>query len=67
MNIKNPSKQIKSTRTCCFCKIEKNKDCLYKTGGLCKESSSEKFQCQLCNIFLNMSSLRKHMMKPHIN
>ena len=55
--IKNASKQIKSTRTCCFCKIEKNKDCFYKTGGLCKECSSEKVQCQLCNIFLNRSSL----------
>ena len=40
VNIKNPSKQIKSTRTCCFCKIEKNKDCFYKTGGLCKECST---------------------------
>ena len=67
VNIKNPSKQIKSTRTCCFCKIEKNKDCFYKTGGLCKECSSEKVQCQLCNIFLNRSSLRKHMKRPHIN
>ena len=65
--IKNPSKQIKSTRTCCFCKIEKNRDCFYKTGGLCKECSSEKVQCQLCNIFLNRSSLRKHMKRPHIN
>ena len=26
-NIRNPSKENKSTRTCCFCKIEKNKDC----------------------------------------
>ena len=31
VDIKNPSKQIKSTRTCCFCKIEKNKDCFCKT------------------------------------
>ena len=67
VNIKNPSKQIKSTRTCCFCKIEKNKDCFYKTGGLCKECSSEKVQCPMCNIFLNRSSLRKHMKRPHIN
>ena len=42
VNIKNPSKEIKSTRTCCLRKIEKNKDCFYKTGGLCKECSSEK-------------------------
>ena len=67
VNFKNPSKQIKSTRTCCFFKNEKNRDCFYKTGGLCKECSSEKFQCQLCNIFLNRSSLRKHMKSPHIN
>ena len=67
VNIKNPSKQIKSTRTCCFCKIEKNRDCFYKTGGLCKECSSEKVKCQLFNIFLNRSSLRKHMKRPHIN
>ena len=25
VNIKNPSKEIKSTRTCCFCKIKTNK------------------------------------------
>ena len=50
-----------------FAKIEKNRDCFYKTGGLCKECSSEKVQCQLCNIFLNRSSLRKHMKRPHIN
>ena len=66
VNIKNPSKEIKSTRTCCFCKIEKNKDCFYKTGGLCKECSSEKVQCPMCNIFLNKSSLRKHLKRPHI-
>ena len=47
VNIKNPFEKIKSTRICCFCKIEKNKDCFYKTGGLCKECSSEKVQCQL--------------------
>ena len=66
VNIKNPSNEIKSTRTCCFCKIVKNKDCFYKTGGLCKECSSEKVSCPLCNIFLNRSSLRKHMKRPHI-
>ena len=41
-NIRNPCKEIKSSRTCCLCKIEKNKDCFYKTGGLCKECSSKK-------------------------
>ena len=73
VNIKNLSKEIKSTRTCCFCKrkekekqIEKNKDCSYKTGELCKECSSEKVPCPMCNIFLNRSSLRKHMKRPNI-
>ena len=66
VDIKNPSKEIKSTRTCCFCKNEKNKDCFYNTGGLCKECSFEKFPCAMCYIFLNRSSLRKHMKRPHI-
>ena len=29
VNIKNTSKEIKSTRNCCLCKIEKNKDCFF--------------------------------------
>ena len=26
-----------TTRVCCLCKIEKNRDCFYKTGGLSKD------------------------------
>ena len=66
-NIMNPSKEINSTRTCCLCKIEKNKDCFYKTGGLCKECSSKRMPCPLCKIMLNRSSLRNHMKRPHKN
>ena len=66
-NNKYPSKKIKSTRTCCLCKIEKNKDCFYNTGGLCKGCSSEKFTCTFGNTSLNRSSLRKHMKRPHNN
>ena len=51
VNIKNSSKEIKSIWTCCFCKIEKNKDCFYKTGGLCKECSSERFHVQCATFF----------------
>ena len=42
-NIKNPPKETKSTRTCCLCKIEKNENCFYKTGDLCKECISERY------------------------
>ena len=56
-NFKNLSKEFKSTSTCCLCKIEKIKDCFFKTGGLCKECSSEKITCPLCKILLNRSSL----------
>ena len=46
-NIKKKSEETKTTRTCCLCKIEKNRDCFYKTGGLCKDFCSEKVSCQL--------------------
>ena len=49
-----------------FAKLKRIKIVFYKTGGLCKECSSEKVQCPMCNIFLNRSSLRKHMKRPHI-
>ena len=32
-NIKTSYKEIKSTRTCCYCKIETNKDRFYISGG----------------------------------
>ena len=36
-NIKKKSNETnnKTTGNCCLCKIEKNRDCFYKTGGLC--------------------------------
>ena len=49
-----------------FANLKRKEIVFYKTGGLCKECSSDKVQCQLCNIFLNRSSLRKHMKRPHI-
>ena len=31
-NIKKESKETKTNRTCCLCKIEKIRDCFYTTG-----------------------------------
>ena len=30
-------------KICCLCKIEKNRDCFCKTGGLCKDCCSQNF------------------------
>ena len=66
-NIKKKSKETdnKTTRICCLCKIEKNRDCFYKTGGLCKDCCSQKVSCPICNIVINRSSPNKHK-KGHI-
>ena len=68
-NIKKKSNETdnKTTRVCCFCKIEKNRDCFYKTGGLCKDFCSEKVSCPSCNIVINKSSLNKHKKRVHNN
>ena len=69
-NIKKKSKETdnKTTRVCCLCKIEKNRDCFfYKTGVLCKDCCSEKVSCPSCNIVINRSSLNKHKKMVHNN
>ena len=57
-NIKKKSNETdnKTTRVCCLCKIEKNRDCFYKTGGLCKDYCSQKVSCPIGNIAINRSS-----------
>ena len=50
----------KTTRSCCLCKNEKNRDCFYKTGGFCKDCCSEKVSCSICNNVMNRSSLSKY-------
>ena len=57
----------KTTRVCCLCKIENNRDCYYKTGGLCIDCCSEKVSCPSCNIVINISSLNKHKKRVHYN
>ena len=66
-NIKKKSNETdnKTTRVCCLCKIEKNRDCFFKTGGLCKDCCSQKVSCPICKIVINRSSLNKHK-KEHI-
>ena len=66
-NIKKKSNETdyKTTRVCCLCKIKKNRDCFYKTGGLCKDCCSQKVSCPIFNIVINRSSLNKHK-KGHI-
>ena len=66
-NIKKKSNETdnKTTRVCCLCKIEKNTDCFYKTGGLCKDCCCQNVSCPTCNIVINRSSLNKHK-KGHI-
>ena len=61
-NIKN-----KTNKICRLCKIEKNRDCFYKTGGLCKDCCSQKVSCPICNIVINRSSLNKHKKRVHNN
>ena len=41
-NIKKKSNESdnRKTRVCCLCKIEKNRDLFYKTGGFCKDCCS---------------------------
>ena len=57
----------KTTRVCCLCKIEKDRDCFYKTGGLCKDCCSEIVSCPSCNIVINRSSLNKHKKRVRNN
>ena len=66
-NIKKKSNENdnRTTRVCCLCKIEKNRDCFYKSGCLCKDCCSQKVSCHICNIVINRSSLSKHK-KGHI-
>ena len=66
-NIKKKSNETnnKTTRICCLCKIEKNRDCFYKTGGLCEDCCSQKVSRPISNIVINRSSLNKHK-KGHI-
>ena len=66
-NIKKKSNEVdnKTTRGCCLCKTEKNRDCFYTTGGLCTDCCSQKVSCPICNIVINRSSLNKHK-KGHI-
>ena len=68
-NIKKKSNETnnKTTRICCFCKIEKNRDCFYKTGGLCKDCCSQNVSCPILNIVINRSSLNKHKRRAHSN
>ena len=68
-NIKKRSNETnnKTTRICCLCKIEKNRDCFYKTGGLCKGCCSQKVSCPICNIVINRSALNKHKERAHSN
>ena len=49
-----------TTRVCFLCKNEKNADCFYETGGLCKDCCSEKVSSPSCNFVINRSSLNKH-------
>ena len=59
-------KKLNQLELVVFAKLKRMKIVFYKTGGLCKDYSSEKFPCPMCNIFLNRSCLRKHMKRPHI-
>ena len=64
-NIKKKSNETnnKTTRIGYLCKIEKNRDCFYKTGGFCKGCCSQKISCSICNNVLNRSSPNKHRKK----
>ena len=42
-NIKNPSKEIKSTRTCCLCKTKKNKNCFIRLEVYVKSVPLKRF------------------------
>ena len=66
-NIKKKSNDTdnKTTGVCCLCKIEKNRDCFYKTGGLCKDCRSQKLSCPTCNFIINRSSLNKRKKRAH--
>ena len=68
-NIKKKSNETdnKTTRICCLCKNEKNRDCFYKTGGVCKDCCSKKVSCPICNIVINRSSLNKHKKRANSN
>ena len=54
---------IKQLEFVVYVKIEKNRDCFYKTGGLSEDCCSEKVSCPSCNIVINRSSLNKHKKK----
>ena len=64
---KNYETDNRTTRSCCLCKIEKNRDCINKTGGLCKDFCSQNVSCTICKFVIYRSSLNKHKKMAHSN
>ena len=59
------NKTNKTTKKLCSCKIEKNKDCFYRTGELCKFCCSQKITRDICKANLYRSSLNSHEKSKH--